>query len=118
MDLKKMKRGEIYFADLDPTVGEEIKKIRPVLIISNNANNNVANTITIIPITSNVNKIYPFEVLLNINESGLAKTSKAQCHQIRTISKNRISNKKVLGVVGSLILTKITSALKLHLDLN
>ncbi|MFA5960623.1 MAG: type II toxin-antitoxin system PemK/MazF family toxin [Tatlockia sp.] len=113
-----MKRGEIYFADLDPTVGDEIKKIRPVLIISNNANNNVANTITIIPITSNVNKVYPFEVLLNMNESGLAKTSKAQCHQIRTISKNRISNKKVQGVVGNSILTRITSALKLHLDLN
>lgn len=112
-----MKRGEIYFADLNPTVGDEIKKLRPVLIISNNANNNVANTITIIPITSNVNKVYPFEVLLNVNESGLTKTSKAQCHQIRTISKNRISNKKIQGVVGNSILSKINSALKLHLDL-
>ena len=113
-----MKRGEIYFADLDPTVGDEIKKKnRPVLIISNNANNNVANTITIVPITSNVNKVYPFEVLLNVKESGLTKTSKAQCHQIRTISKNRISNKKVQGMVGSSILSKINLALKLHLDL-
>lgn len=112
-----MKRGEIYFANLDPTVGDEIKKTRPVLIISNNASNNVANTITIIPITSNVNKIYPFEVLLNINESGLQKISKAQCHQIRTISKNRISNKKVQGVVNKLILSKINLALKIHLDL-
>ncbi len=112
-----MKRGEIYFADLDPTVGDEIKKNRPVLIISNNANNNVANTITIVPITSNVNKVYPFEVLLNVKESGLTKTSKAQCHQIRTISKNRISNKKVQGMVGSSILSKINLALKLHLDL-
>jgi mRNA interferase MazF len=117
MDLKKMKRGEIYFANLDPAVGDEVKKNRPILIISNNANNNVANTITIIPITSNVNKVYPFEVLLNVNESGLQKTSKAQCHQIRTISKNRISNKKVQGVVNKLILDKINSALKLHLDL-
>ncbi|MBA3535405.1 MAG: type II toxin-antitoxin system PemK/MazF family toxin [Tatlockia sp.] len=112
-----MKRGEIYFADLDPTVGDEIKKIRPVLIISNNANNNFANTITIIPITSNVNKVYPFEVLLSMAESGLAKTSKAQCHQIRTISKKRISNKKIQGLVSNAILAKIASALKLHLDL-
>lgn len=112
-----MKRGEIYFADLDPTVGDEIKKIRPVLIISNNANNNVANTITIIPITSNINKVYPFEVLLHVNESGLVKTSKAQCHQIRTISKKRISNKKVQGEVSNTILLKINSALKLHLNL-
>lgn len=112
-----MKRGEIYFADLDPTVGDEIKKIRPVLIVSNNASNNVANTITIIPITSNVTKVYPFEVLLNINESGLTKISKAQCHQIRTISKNRISNKNAQGTVGKSILSRINSALKLHLDL-
>ncbi len=112
-----MKRGEIYFADLDPTVGGETKKIRPVLIVSNNANNNAANTITIVPITSNVNKVYPFEVLINVNDSGLVKTSKAQCHQIRTISKNRISNKKVLGLVSHSILSKINSALKLHLDL-
>jgi mRNA interferase MazF len=117
MDLKKMKRGEIYFANLDPTVGDETKKNRPVLIISNNANNNVAHTVTIIPITSNVNKVYPFEVLINMNESGLTKTSKAQCHQIRTISKNRISNKKVQGKVDHAVLSRVNSALKLHLDL-
>lgn len=112
-----MKRGEIYFADLDPTVGDEIKKNRPVLIVSNNANNNGANTLTIIPLTSNVTKVYPFEVLIDPNESGLSKTSKAQCHQIRTISKNRITNKKPQGLVTNLILSKINSAIKLHLDL-
>jgi mRNA interferase MazF len=53
MGLKKMKRGEIYYANLDPAMGDEIKKVRPVLIVSNNANNNVAKTITVIPITSN-----------------------------------------------------------------
>lgn len=113
-----MKRGEIYYADLNLAIGDETKKIRPVLIISNNANNNVANTITIIPITSNVDNVYPFEVLLNIHESGLSKISKAQCHQIRTISKNRISNRKIQGVLSHLILSKINSALKLHLDLS
>jgi mRNA interferase MazF len=112
-----MKRGEVYFADLDPTASDEIKKIRPVLIISNNANNNVANTVTIIPMTSNVKKVYPFEVLITASESGLTKTSKAQCHQVRTISKNRISTKKVQGVIGHALLSKINSALKLHLDL-
>ena len=57
-----MKRGEIYFANLNPTVGSEIAKRRPVLIVSNNANNRAANTVTILPITSNVSRIYPFEV--------------------------------------------------------
>ena len=111
-----MRRGEIYFADLGPRVGDEIKKIRPVLIISNNANNNVANTVTVIPMTSNVNKVYPFEVIIAVNESGLTKISKAQCHQIRTISKNRILKQKIQGVVGKSILSKINLALKLHLD--
>jgi len=87
-----MKRGEIYFANLDPTVSSEIKKKRPVLIISNNANNKAATTITVIPLTSNVAKVYPFEVLLEKQVSGLTKASKAQCHQIRTISKLRITN--------------------------
>ena len=113
-----MKRGDIYFANLDPTMGDEIKKIRPVLIISNNANNKVANTITVIPITSNTNKIYPFEVFLDMKDSRLAKNSKAQCHQIRTLSKQRIVNKNVQGVVNDAILVRIASALKLHLDFN
>lgn len=115
MGSKKMKRGEIYFANLDPTVGSEIKKKRPVLIISNNANNNAAPTITIIPITSNISKIYPFEVLLETQDCGLSKDSKAQCHQIRTISKLRITSKKI-GLANKKIMLKINAALQLHLD--
>jgi len=117
MDWMKMKRGEIYYANLDPTVGSEINKKRPVLIISNNANNKVASILTVIPITANTKKVYPFEVLLEINDSGLSKLSKAQCHQVRTISKIRISSKRV-GSVNSRILAQINAALKLHLDLN
>ena len=56
-----MKRGEIYFMNIDPTVGQEIRKTRPVVIVSNNANNKVSATITVIPITSNVTKVFPFE---------------------------------------------------------
>ena len=110
-----MKRGEIYFANLDPTVGSEIRKNRPVLIVSNNANNKAASTVTIIPVTSNTKKIYPFEVLLEPKECGLQKSSKAQCHQIRTISKIRI-NGKAVGFAGKEIMLKVKAALKLHLD--
>ena len=109
-----MKRGDIYFANLDPTIGSETKKIRPVLIVSNDANNKVATTVTVIPITSNVKKIYPFEVLLEKKQTGLTKESKAQCHQIRTISKLRIRGKK-LGVVHAVCMNKIKSAVELHL---
>jgi len=111
-----MKRGEIYFANLDPTIGSEIKKKRPVLIVSNDINNKVAATLTVIPLTSNTNKIYPFEVLFEMQESGLPKRSKAQCHQIRTISKIRISGTKI-GSVSKEIMTRINVALKLHLDM-
>lgn len=111
-----MKRGDIYFADLNPTIGSETKKNRPVLIISNNANNPASDTITIIPITSNINKIYPFEVFLDLKETGLIKASKAQYHQIRTISKLRIKENKPIGRVTK-SLNKICAALTLHLDL-
>lgn len=111
-----MKRGDIYFANLDPTLGAEIRKKRPVLIVSNDANNKIAKTVTIAPITSNVKKVYPFEVLLETSESGLIKTSKARCHQIRTISKTRIDNQKA-GCLDKKLMLKIDSAIKIHLDL-
>jgi len=115
MGLKKMKRGEIYFANLDPTIGSEIRKKRPVLIVSNNANNKAASTITIVPITSNIKKIYSFETLLEMKDSGLPKHSKAQCNQIRTISKMRIESRRV-GFVSNTAMSDINSAIKLHLD--
>ncbi len=111
-----MKRGEIYFANLNPTVGSEIKKTRPVLIVSNNANNSAADTITVVPITSNVKKIFPFESLLETKRTGLKKRSKVQCHQIRTISKHRI-NGSVIGFVDDVTMKQIECAIKLHLVL-
>ena len=111
-----MKRGEIYFANLDPTIGSEINKKRPVLIVSNNANNKASATITIAPITSNVTKVYPFEVFLDKKVSGLPNDSKAQCHQIRTISKLRI-DLKVSWQLDEKTMIQINEALKLHLTL-
>ena len=115
VEMVLMIRGEIYYADLNPTIGSEINKKRPVLIISNNANNKFSETITIIPITSNVKKVFPFEVFLPHNKSGLPKDSKAQCHQVRTISKIRISG-KTLGIIKEETMNAIEQALKLHLD--
>ncbi|MDR3492014.1 MAG: type II toxin-antitoxin system PemK/MazF family toxin [Gammaproteobacteria bacterium] len=112
-----MKRGEIYYANLDPTVGSEIKKKRPVLIISNNANNRMATTITVLPITSKITHIYPFEVALSAKISGLKKDSKIQCQQIRTISKLRI-NSSAIGIVTQAVLHHVQAALELHLDFN
>lgn len=110
-----MLRGEIYYANLNPTVGSEIRKRRPVLIVSNNANNRVASTVTVLPMTSNVRRVFPFEVLLQPDESGLPKASKAQAQQIRTIDKERI-NKKRAGRIELIIMQKIDAAMRLHLE--
>lgn len=112
-----MKRGEIYYANLSPTVGSEIDKRRPVLVVSNDANNRAANTVTILPITSNVTRVYPFEVFLNPEDSGLSKPSKVQAQQVRTISKQRITSDAV-GSLSEEIMQLVNAALKLHLDVD
>ena len=112
-----MKRGEIYFANLDPTVGSEIKKTRPVLIVSNNANNKHHPLITVIPLTSQVERVYRFEVLLSQLDSGLPKASKAQCNQIRTIAKQRLTAASPVGKISQTVMRGIEEALRLHLDL-
>jgi mRNA interferase MazF len=111
-----MKRGEIYFANLSPAIGSEMDKRRPVLIVSNDANNNASSTVTILPITSNVIRVYPFEVLLNPEKSGLAKPSKVQAQQIRTISKQRILG-DVVSCLSQDVMELVDAALKLHLAL-
>jgi len=111
-----MRRGEIYYANLSPTIGTEISKRRPVLIVSNEANNRAANTVTVLPITSNVTRIYPFEISLSPKDSGLPKPSKAQAQQIRTISKERFQG-GALGRLSSTVMRKAADAMRLHLDL-
>lgn len=111
-----MRRGEIYYADLSPTVGSEINKRRPVLIVSNEASNRAASTLTVLPITSKVSRVYPFEVFLSPKESGLPKPSKAQAQQIRTISKERIAG-RALGQLGIALMRRAAEAIRLHLDL-
>lgn len=110
-----MKRGDIYYANLNSVVGSEIVKRRPVLVVSNNANNRAANIITILPITSNVSKVYPFEVLLSC-DSGLPKVSKVQAQQIRTISKQRIKGNAV-GELSEELMQLVDAAIRLHLGL-
>ncbi|MBW4423732.1 MAG: type II toxin-antitoxin system PemK/MazF family toxin [Nostoc desertorum CM1-VF14] len=111
-----MKRGDIYYANISPIIGSEMGKRRPVLIISNDISNSAATTVTILPLTSNVSRVYPFEVLLNPEVSGLTKPSKVQAQQMRTISKQRITG-EVLGSLNENIMVLIDAALKLHLGL-
>ncbi len=112
-----MKRGDIFYANLSPATGSEMDKLRPVLIVSNNANNHASTTITILPLTSKVTRVYPFEVLINPEDSGLSKASKVQAQQIRTISKERIKS-EVVGSLSAELMIAIDTALKLHLGLD
>ncbi|KYC41614.1 MazF family transcriptional regulator [Scytonema hofmannii PCC 7110] len=112
-----MKRGDIYYANLSPAVGSEIDKRRPVLIVSNDANNRAATTVTILPLTSNVSRVYPFEILLNPEDTGLPKPSKVQAQQVRTISKERIVQ-EVVGTLSQELMQLVNAALKLHLELD
>jgi len=111
-----MKRGDIYYANLSPVMGSEMGKRRPVLIVSNDISNSAATTVTILPLTSNVICVYPFEVLLNPEISGLTKPSKVQAQQVRTISKQRITG-EVLGSLNEEMMVLINAALQLHLGL-
>ena len=110
------KKGEIWLVSLEPVVGHEIGKTRPALVISNDRNNLFAETVTVLPITSKTEKIYPFEVFLPSEETHLSKDSKVKCNQIRTIDKKRLIN-----FVSTLLpekLEKVEKALLIHLDIN
>ena len=111
-----MKRGEIWFANLNPTVGSETAKRRPVLVVSNDANNRASATITILPLTSNVTRVFPFEVALRKTTAGLGKASKIQAQQIRTIARERVTGKRI-GVLGAEDMRKVEAAMRLHLGL-
>jgi len=108
-------RGEIYWVNLDPTIGSEIQKTRPALVVSNDVSNANAQTVTVLPLTSNVARVYPFEVLLPAGTCGNKDACKAKADQIRTVDKRRLG--RLVGAVGSETLEKAAAALRLHLGL-
>lgn len=89
MNQQTIKRGEIYWVNLDPTIGSEIKKTRPAVIISNDAQNMVRKRVIVAPATSVIKKIYPFEAKVMIGD----KSSKIMLDQIRTVDCQRLGNK-------------------------
>jgi len=112
-----IKRGQIYLAALDLVVGKEISKTRPVVIISNNKNNEFSATVTILPVTSkNLRNIYPFEVFLPKGTGKLPKASKVKTDQIRTLDKSRIV--KLIGTIAKEEMSKIEKATKIHLSIS
>ena len=113
----KIKRGEIYLAALGPVVGKEISKTRPVMVISNDKNNEFSATVTILPLTSkNLQKSYPFEVFLAKGMGNLPKDSKVKADQIRTLDKSRLIS--LIGKLEQGQIIQIEKAIKIHLELS
>lgn len=115
-----MRRGEIRAVDLDPARGAEANKRRPAVIVTNDGANQTAarlgrGVITVVPVTSNVERIYPFQVLLRSADTGLERDSKAQAEQVRSVAVERIGAR--LGVVPADVMTLLDEALRLHLAL-
>lgn len=111
-----MKRGDVFYANLDPTQGSETQKTRPVVIVSNDAANRAAALVTVLPLTSNVSRIFPFEVKLLASSTGLSKDSKAMAQQVRTLDKGRLAQ-NASGHVSADLMTQVDAALRLHLSL-
>src|SRR5580700_4496529 len=115
-----MRRGEICLVDLDPVRGAEASKTRPAVIVSNDGANSTATrlgrgVVTVVPVTSNIARIYPFQVLLQADATGLATDSKAQAEQVRAVAVERVGMR--VAEVPLTVMTQIDEALRLHLSL-
>jgi mRNA interferase MazF len=115
-----MQRGEIRLVSLDPVVGSEAGKRRPAIIVSNDGANTTAarlgrGVLTIVPVTSNIERIHSFQVLLETADTGLADACKAQAEQVRSVDVQRIG--KRIGTVHASVMGDLDEALRLHLAL-
>jgi mRNA interferase MazF len=103
-----MKRGEVWWVEFDPSVGTEIRKTRPAVIISNDAANRNLPRVMAMPLTSNVDRIYPGEAIVTID----GRRSKAMADQIMAADKRRL--KTQLGTLGRQDMTAVEDAIKVH----
>jgi len=111
-----IKRGDVFWVNFDPTVGAEAQKTRPALVVSNDINNTHSPIVSIAPITSNVTKLYSFEVEIPARTGGLKTRSKVMVNQTRAVDKLRLI--KRLGHLPAELMEQTTRALKLHYDLD
>lgn len=106
-----MRRGEVWWVDFDPSIGGEIRKTRPAVIVSNNAANSALNRVQIVPLTSNTGRVYPSEALVTI----AGRQSKAMADQIATASKSRL--KTLLGTLSKSDMEAVELVVRLQLGL-
>jgi len=113
--MASIKRGEIFLVNFDPTVGAEARKTRPALVVSNDINNTHSPIVSISPITSNISRIYSFEVEVPAGTGGLQTRSKVMVNQTRAVDMIRLI--KRLGHLSKEIMKQVNQALELHYDL-
>jgi mRNA interferase MazF len=106
-----MWRGEVWWVDFNPSVGGETQKVRPAIIVSNDASNKVLNRVQVIPTTSNTAKCFPCEAYVEVD----GKISKAMADQLATVSKLRLKTK--IGKISEQNMLDVERAIKVQLDL-
>src|ERR1700712_5873908 len=115
-----MRRGEVRLVDLDPARGSEANKQQPAVVVSNDRANAAAErlgrgVVTVVPLTSNTTRVFPFQVLIPAEGAGLRVKSKAQAEQVRSVAVERVG--PAIGHLRASLMTEIDDALRLHLDL-
>ncbi len=106
-----MNRGDVWWVNFEPSIGGEIRKKRPAIIVSNNAANKFLNRVQIIPITSNTNRLFPSEAYVTVSD----KKGKAMADQLATVSKQRLS--KRIGSISDDEMNMVVEAIKTQLEL-
>ena len=115
-----MRRGDVWLFNLEPAIGSEANKVRPVVIVSNDGANAAAarsgaGVVTVVPLTTSFARVYPFQVVIEPGATGLRSVSKAQAEQVRSLSAERAVRR--LGAMRPSSMAELDQALRLHLAL-